>query len=340
MTGEITADTALSELLQQWIEDRVDRVRPQTTRMYRDTVRWLAPFVGALTVAELRPATIKRILTRVEKERSSSAAHHARVALSGALGLAVEEDVISSNPVLSLRRREPKPTVPIALGSREVLALRSAIVRREERVRSTAGQGPAFVLRWVVELQLGSGLRIAEVLALRMMDYDAGAGTIAVLGTLTDNEQWELVRQPELKGRGQARQVRLPVFAVAAIEEAIAHTPRGGQRRPTDPLIQGRAPGWISPRNVRRSMRTLRSDEELVEVFTSTGIDIKELTPHLLRRTAATLVAIHSGNLTDAQALLGHSDLRTTRQHYAGSAYTTVGSATALDEILGSTVSD
>lgn len=82
-------------------------------------------------------------------------------------------------------------------------------------------------------------------------------------------------------------------------------------------------------------MRTLRSDEQLVEVFTATGIDIKELTPHLLRRTAATLVAIHSGNLSDAQALLGHSDLRTTRAHYAGSAYTTVGSATALDKILG-----
>jgi site-specific recombinase XerD len=94
----------------------------------------MTPFAGALTVAELRPATIKRILTKVEKERSPSGAHHARVALSGALGLAVEEDVISTNPVLSLRRREPKASVPVALGLEEVQALRGAIARREERV--------------------------------------------------------------------------------------------------------------------------------------------------------------------------------------------------------------
>jgi integrase len=335
MTGDITPDTPLRDLLQLWIQDREARVRPQTIRMYRDTVRWLTPFAGSLTVVALRPATLKKMLLRIEKERSPSAAHHARVALSGALALAVEEDVIATNPVRSLRRREPVHTVPVALGVIEVQELRAAVLRRERRVLSTAGTGAASVLRWVIEVQLGAGLRIAEVLGLRMMDYDAINRTVTVLGTLVDNADWQVVRQAELKGRGQARRIELPHFAARAIEEAIRHTPVGGERQATDPLLQARAPGWISPRNVRRAMRTLQSDPALTAAFEAAGVRITQLTPHVLRRTAATLVAAESGDLSHAQSLLGHSDIRTTLQHYAGSAYRTVGSAAALDSILG-----
>lgn len=334
MTGELSEESTLAELLELWVDDRRGQVRHQTLRIYADTVRWLTPFAGSLTVAQLRPAAVRAVLGRVERERSASAAHHARVAISGAMALAVEADVIRQNPVRSLRPRAAVVTMPLALNREGVTAVREAILRREARVRATAGPC-APMLRWVVEVQLGSGLRLAEVLALRMMDYNADTGAISVTGTLVDDESGQVVRQPELKSRSQARRILLPEFARVALREALQFTPRGGSRGGTDPLIQGRAPGWIPPRSLRRSFRALRDDDVLASALRELDFDVDQLTPHVLRRTAGTALAADSGELSMAQALLGHSDIGTTRRHYAGAAFTTVGYAADLDRLLG-----
>ena len=93
----------------------------------------------------------------------------------------------------------------------------------------------------------------------------------------------------------------------------------------------------VSARNVRRSLRDVRKDKTVVNALRSTGLAPADLTPHMLRRTAATLVAAATGDLRKAQELLGHSDERTTKNHYAGAEFKVVGSAEVLDSLLGST---
>ncbi|WP_261163890.1 tyrosine recombinase XerC [Microbacterium sp. Marseille-Q6965] len=334
---EIGPDTPLGDLFQMWLEDREGEIRPQSHRFYKDIVRWLTPIVGGIPVGECRPARVKRILDEIEAARGSGAAlDHARTALSGAFVVAVEEGALDHNPLLSLRKRKGRQQRPKALNVEQVRALRAAIRRREERAARYTGESVAL-LRIVSEVMLGSGLRIAEVLGLRHRDIDWETNTIEVTGTLIDEaDTWHLVRQDELKGRNQARFIELPGFAMAALAEARRNASDLPSRHPDKPAIQGQATGrWVSARNVRRQLRDVRNDPELVAALAETGIEPDELKPHMLRRTAATLVATTSRDIKRAQALLGHQHESTTRRQYIGIAFKTVGDASMLQQLLG-----
>jgi integrase len=122
----------------------------------------------------------------------AGAVDHARTALNGALGVAVEDGVIDHNPLLSLRKRKGQKGIPTALTVEQVRVLREVVRAREERVRPRAGaSASASALRWTIELQLGSSYRVSEVLALRNVDHDRDNGCIAVTGTMVDDEGWQ-----------------------------------------------------------------------------------------------------------------------------------------------------
>lgn len=338
LTVEATSlSTTMSSLLDLWIEDRTGQVRPQTLRIYRDTVRWLTPLIGGITVGEMTPARVKRALQKIEQDRSPAAAHSARVALNGAFGIAVELDVLQYNPVRSLRRKKPQRQLPKALNPHQVAILRKLIKEREEDAGRHGGEAGARILRWVVELMLGSGLRVNEVLALRNMDVDVTgtSGVISVTGTMVEDDRWVLVRQEELKSREQARSITLPAYARTVILEARSAQQDIVGRLPLAPALPGRRGTVISARSVRRALRNLREHPVMVAALAETGLVPADLKPHVLRRTAATLVASATGDLRAAQELLGHADVATTRNWYAGLAFRNVGSAEILDEILG-----
>lgn len=291
--GVLTAESSMAAALASWVEDRDSNVRPQTLRIYRDTVRWLSPLIGAMPLGDMRPAVVKRILQDIRRARGDGAVAHARTALSGAFGVAVEDEALDSNPLLSLRRQVQDRPIPKSLTVSQVNALRAAVLEREERIaRYTGASGP--LLRWVVEVMLGSGLRISEVLAIRHQDVDWERRRIEVTGTIIDDpDDWHLVRQDELKGRGQARFIDLPQFAIDALAEARSSTNSLNARQPESPAI----------RNIRRSLRDVREAKPLVAALRETGLIPEDVTPHLLRRTAATLVAAATGDLRAAQAL-------------------------------------
>ncbi|MBW9110173.1 site-specific integrase [Microbacterium ureisolvens] len=332
--NRITANSTVGHLLERWLDEARGRVKHQTHRVYADTIRWLVPMVGALRPTDLDAQRLREVLNVIRTTRSSSAENHARVALKGALALAVEVGVVGFNPLIGLRRNKERRAMPIALNVDQVAALRAAIHRREEQIRHNAGP-TAGNLRWAFEVQIGLGLRLGEVLGLRNMDVDFGSGRVSVNGTLVDDVGWQVVRQAELKSRDQARIIQAPRFVLAALAEARAVRDSVTGRLPNAPALQSRAGTWIAPRNLRRAFRELRDDPELVDALEATGIEPRALTHHVLRRTAATLLAKHDGNLRGAQDMLGHSDIRTTRDSYAGEAYRVVGDATVLDEILG-----
>lgn len=335
---EITRATTLAELLDLWLTDRRDAVRPQTIRVYQAAADRLNRRAGALTLEQLTPGRCKRLLSDEAINVSGHSAKQDRVALRGALDMALESDAISRHPVSAIPRRvraSSETRAPLALNVDQVQELRRAVIRREERVKLQLADARPY-LRWAVEVQLGSGLRIGEVLALRHRDVDLTNGVITVTGTLVDGEQWEVVRQDVLKGKGQARRIRLPRFAVLALTEARASCTDVPSRLPDAPAIQSQAGTAVAARNLRRQLRELRQDRELLLSLAATGLKAEDLIPHLLRRTAATLVAMVDEDLSGAQRLLGHSDQRTTRDSYAGAAFRVVGSAEVLDSLLGS----
>lgn len=137
----------------------------------------------------------------------------------------------------------------------------------------------------MLELLYSSGLRLAELVALDLMQLDAVDGTVRVTG----------------KG-GKARIVPVGTKARRALARwlEVRHAVAGPD---SDALFVSRGGGRISARSVQ--MRLARWARRH-------GANTA-LHPHLLRHSFATHVLESSGDLRAVQELLGHADIATTQ---------------------------
>ena len=168
--------------------------------------------------------------------------------------------------------------------------LAAAAARRlaEADIRAGEARAPWILARdaAVLALLYGSGLRIAEALALRRNDFpQPGAGdAIVVTG----------------KG-GRARMVPVlrQVSQLVADYAALCPYPL----EPDGPLFVGAKGGPLSARIIQLTMERLRGALGLPD----------RATPHALRHSFATHLLARGGDLRAIQELLGHASLSTTQ---------------------------
>jgi integrase/recombinase XerC len=137
----------------------------------------------------------------------------------------------------------------------------------------------------VLELLYGSGLRVAELCALRHADVDLRAGTAVVWG----------------KGSKQ-RQVPITPPAVAALRAWLAEGRPALEtaETPADAVFLNRRGRQLGTRDVQRIL------DHRSPVPTH---------PHALRHTFATHLLDGGADLRAVQELLGHADLSTTQRY-------------------------
>jgi integrase/recombinase XerC len=138
----------------------------------------------------------------------------------------------------------------------------------------------------VLALLYGSGLRIAEALALKRKDVPAEALTIV----------------------GKGRKTRMvPVLpqVLRAIADYLALCPF--ELRPEGPLFVGARGGPLSPRIVQLAVARMRGALGLSDTAT----------PHALRHSFATHLLARGADLRAIQELLGHASLSTTQIYTA-----------------------
>lgn len=134
--------------------------------------------------------------------------------------------------------------------------------------------------RAVLELFYSTGIRLSELVALRVRDLHPG-GILSVRG----------------KG-GKDRRVPVGKRAQDAVRAHLAGLPAA----PADPLFPGRK-GAVSPRTVQRLvLRHLRRVARTAR-----------LSPHLLRHSFATHLLDRGAELRAVQELLGHASLSSTQ---------------------------
>lgn len=139
----------------------------------------------------------------------------------------------------------------------------------------------------ILALLYGSGLRIAEALALTRADAPRGPNeTLKVTG----------------KGGKQRIVPVLPAVA-AAITEYLRLCPYSPG--PSGPLFLGARGQQLNPRVVQRAMAKLRG---------ALGLSATA-TPHALRHSFATHLLANGGDLRTIQELLGHASLSTTQMY-------------------------
>jgi integrase/recombinase XerC len=266
---------------------------PKTLDAYR---RDVAQFLAFLTehlgkppslkaLAKLSPADVRAFLAA---RRSDGAGNRSLMRqLAGARSFArfLERNGEGKVGALSAVRT---PKIPRSLP--KPLTASAARAVTDADMRAGEARDPWVLARdaAVLALLYGSGLRIAEALSLKRMDFAGRPDALTVTG----------------KGN-KTRMVPLLPQVAKLVADYVALCPFDLPAH--GPLFLGARGGPLSPRIVQLAMERLRGALGLPETAT----------PHALRHSFATHLLAGGGDLRAIQELLGHASLSTTQIYTA-----------------------
>lgn len=142
----------------------------------------------------------------------------------------------------------------------------------------------------IVTLLLTTGIRISELCALDVSDFDFSSRSFKVLR----------------KGGNEA----LLYFGNEAEAALSAYL----EQRKAEADFQQNSPMFLSLQKKRMCVRAL---QELVKKYASIAVPLKNISPHKLRSTYGTMLYQSTGDIYLVADVLGHKDVNTTRKHYA-----------------------
>lgn len=230
----------------------------------------------SLDLAQVTAQTLFLYLSakRAEGLKSRSLARHLS-SLRGFFAFAEAEGLIPANPARLL----PGPKLPKLLPH---------ALPQEDMTRLLAAPDPSTTLgfrdRCMLELLYACGLRVSELNALKLGDYDPQAGTLMVLG----------------KG-DKERLVPIHHAAQALLDDYLAF--RRPALRPVEEYVF-----------LNRSGRGLSRQGvwKLVKGYAKAAGIRQEISPHTFRHSFATHLLEGGADLRTVQLLLGHADIAAT----------------------------
>ncbi|WP_078111750.1 tyrosine-type recombinase/integrase [Gordonia sp. IITR100] len=312
--SEISSESTVTELMDYWLDEigRSDR-SPQTISYYRRTIeKAIKPALGGLRLHE---ATTGRIEAYLKALRSPSTVRDSRTILRQAFALAARHDAVQHNPVADTSKPPAAVRPAKALTIDQVRELRRRVTAWQDEQR--LGPKRAYDLAEILDVMIGTGCRIGEVLALRWRDIETtedGSVVVTIAGTVVEMAGVGVVRQEHTKTRAGYRRVIVPRFTAEALERQRA------REIPTELVFPTRNGTPRSPSNVRTAWRKVRGD------------DFQWVKPHDFRKTVGTLVEREIG-LSAASAQLGHSGTAVTERHYVERASSAPDLRATLDRL-------
>jgi len=266
--------------LNRWLEHLESQGKsPHTLAAYHRAVthflRWSRQSYGDFDLAAIIPRDIedwKAYQQTVENARPATI-NQRLAALSKFFQWCSDQGLSASNPTVAIRGLRTAPLRPKALSKTET--------RRLLRAVHKAGNARDIAM---IELLLNCGLRVSELLALRVDDL-----------TIGERSGHVVVRRG--KG-GTPRQVPLSSHARRALSTYLATVSKGN---PEAPLWQGQ----------RGVLKDRSSVSRLLKKYAFLA-GIEPFSPHVLRHTFATrYLEANPDDLRGLAALLGHSSLNT-----------------------------
>lgn len=303
--GVLDLSSSFSDLAALWLEDLdLQNLSDGTKDNYRDDLRLhVMPKFAHFALGEVTTGRVEWFL-RSEAAVSYSRAKHSRTMLNLLFGFALRHDAIPRNPVQGTSPLKRPKGEPHALTLDQISRIRDAAAawRTGPEVK---GPRPDGQVRDIIEVLLGTALRIGECLALRPCDIEDGPSgmILSVRGTVVLQTGSGAVRQDHPKTEHSIRRIAVPEFAADVIRARVDTLGKEDAERT---IFANRSGGALSPFNVRR---TFRAFLELADIA-GEGITLR-----WYRRTGATVIA--RGASTDAAAsFLGHGSTAITEGHY------------------------
>ena len=254
-------------------------------------LRDLKRFTGVLltrhpgvTISQVTPGMLDEALTASAVAHTASGAprspaslHRFKAAIRSFFAWAEETGLVSENPARSVTLRRLPRTPPVFLTEAE----------KRRLLKELRGHSGALARRdrVIIEVFLGTGIRLQELVDLDVDDVDLDAKHLHV------------------RAKGDVPQVKFLKSNLRSLLRSYLKE----RRRQGD----GECPAlFLSNRGSRLSERQVA--RRLEHWLKAAGID-KQLTPHALRHTFATHLYSRTGDILVVQRALGHRDLSTTQ---------------------------
>jgi integrase len=162
-----------SSYVDRWLHEHGTRIEPGTLRAYKvDVERRLKPRFGHVRLDAITTDDVRAFVADLaaEGKLAPKTINNTLVTLRVALGHAVEDKLLPTNPASSVGRRD---RIKLPAPHREM-----DFLRLEEIPAYLAACAPNY--RPLAEVLLGAGLRIGEALALTWCDVDWRSGALVV----------------------------------------------------------------------------------------------------------------------------------------------------------------
>jgi len=288
--------SSLAPLLEGFFTERLIRQRqvsPNTVLAYRDTFRLLLGFVHAQTgklpcqldLHDLDAAKIGAFLDHLEHSRSNAVAtRNARLAAVHSFfryaALRAPDQAALIQRVLAIPNKRSDRVLVSFLTRPEV----DALLASPNRATWVGRRDHALLL-----VAVQTGLRVSELTGLRCQDVELGGGA-------------------HLRCSGKGRKERCTPFTAQTVAVLrVWLKKRSGQ--PTDPLFPSRSGGVLS----RDAVERLVTKHAAAAQQRCPSLSAKQVTPHVLRHTAA-MALLQAGVDSSVIALwLGHESVETTQ---------------------------
>ncbi len=301
--GELTPESTIKALAQLWLTKIKGSKTLATYRRYRSvTLGHIVKKLGGLTIAELAAVKMEAFFDKLKVDVGVPTAHLARVCLTGMFDLATRLGAAIFGNLVKL-------TSAISLGRKPVVSLKPAQIKMIRKLLRADRLACRNCVADIVDVMLGTGARIGEVVVLQWkhLDLDAEVPTLLIEATAAWGDGKGVYAQPYPKGGPQARRrLKLPAW-LAAVLRALRDA---GDHDPEDLVFPSRAGTIRHPNNVRTSIYQARDRVGLVDI---------PMNPHTYRKTVGTKIG--QKDIEKAASQLGHASSVTTRRHYVEPAH-------------------
>ncbi|HCX32415.1 MAG TPA: site-specific tyrosine recombinase XerD [Rhodocyclaceae bacterium] len=274
------ADEALLDAFTDslWLEAGLART---TLAAYRADLSRLALWLAARgrTLPQAGPADLHEYLREFSRGAKATSQRRLLSSLRRLYRHLIERGAVSADPLAGIDRPAAPERFPKTLSEAQVEALLDA---------PDTSTPLGLRNRAMIELMYATGLRVSELVSLRLFEVSLDAGVLRVLGK---GSKERLVPLGEIAIEWLQHYLReaRPALAAGRTGEAI-FLGRGGRaltRQMFWKIVKGCA---------------LRA-----------GIDPRRISPHVLRHAFATHLLNHGADLRVVQLLLGHADISTTQ---------------------------
>lgn len=251
-----------------------------TLRGYSSDIAGFLAF-GAESGGDVDQLLVRRYLARLQKDGlARSSISRKMAALRAFFGYLLRRGFTDADPTEGLRAPARQRRLPRVVPEDIIEALMAA---------PDCSTPSGLRDRGILETLYATGMRVSELLSLRVADVDGGSDEVSVVGKGS--------KQRIVLLGSKARQ------ALAAYLEHGRPALAAKSKAPTDALFLGRLGTEMVPSSVQR----------IVDKYVRMVSGSMKISPHALRHSFATHMMNHGADLRSVQELLGHESIATTQ---------------------------